>query len=330
MRFPCVLVLGLVACASPTQEGADAGTADGKLSLGAAASGQGHHEVSNGGAVRLVEGPQGGHHVWLSLRVGDVGVDENTRGLVVRYALRDSNRSLGQGRSYVSLTSVDGAFEDDGIPMLLQQDVEPSAWTEHAVQVAVDLVSREGTVLATAEREWRVGCCDVWSPGGQGGVDAGFIATLPQDCTTYCDVQMSYCAENEQRMHATSEECQSACALFPETGLPGETSGNTLQCRIHYVGLVASDPRYCGHLAEYFGFYCRDDCAHYCRVMAAQCDAFPTTQECLNACDAYPRVGQRGDPPSDTLVCRTERAEAGDCASALADSPVCRRPDAGR
>jgi len=72
-------------------------------------------------------------------------------------------------------------------------------------------------------------------------------------CGTWCDVYCDASASTCPGEYADDSECQSACAGFDDSGSPGDIAGDTVQCRIHHLGLAqeSQDPgTHCPHAAE--------------------------------------------------------------------------------
>jgi len=59
-------------------------------------------------------------------------------------------------------------------------------------------------------------------------------------CTVYCDLITQNCLGSNQQYSSLSA-CMSACPSIPATGNPGDTTGDTVQCRIYHAG-VAGNP----------------------------------------------------------------------------------------
>jgi hypothetical protein len=57
-------------------------------------------------------------------------------------------------------------------------------------------------------------------------------------CDNYCQDAQHAC-KGAQTLFPDYLTCKSMCAAFPTTGAPTDTSGNTIQCRIYYLGLAA-------------------------------------------------------------------------------------------
>ncbi|MCZ6652139.1 MAG: hypothetical protein O7D91_03840, partial [Planctomycetota bacterium] len=60
-------------------------------------------------------------------------------------------------------------------------------------------------------------------------------------CENYCYLAMLNCTGSSQ-LYGDLPECMDACAFFPDDGMPNDTSGDTVQCRIHHLGQAGSSP----------------------------------------------------------------------------------------
>jgi len=68
-------------------------------------------------------------------------------------------------------------------------------------------------------------------------------------CTVYCDLAQSVCTGSLALYNSTAT-CMTACASLNSTGLPGDATGNTLQCRIYHIGAavaLANATYHCPH-----------------------------------------------------------------------------------
>lgn len=59
-------------------------------------------------------------------------------------------------------------------------------------------------------------------------------------CDNYCHLAASNCAQEPNVLFADTDACTAACDALPASGQPGDTAGNTVQCRIYHLG-VAGD-----------------------------------------------------------------------------------------
>jgi len=55
-------------------------------------------------------------------------------------------------------------------------------------------------------------------------------------CDTYCYLSMTHCTGSNSHNFTDNAACMTACNGFNQTGMPGETAGNTVQCRIYHIG----------------------------------------------------------------------------------------------
>ncbi|MEL6185809.1 MAG: hypothetical protein AAFU79_14395 [Myxococcota bacterium] len=126
----------------------------------------------------------------------------------------------------------------------------------------------------------------------------------PDPCVTYCEEVTFFCPETFDSF----DDCRRACEPEPTAGavVPngnfGDTSGNTLSCRItaaqdlrcEDAGLSGSEA--CG-------------CSQYCEDVLAACPGtYPNEENCLASCTLLP-LGRPG-VPENSVLCR-EQAAAG-------------------
>lgn len=60
-------------------------------------------------------------------------------------------------------------------------------------------------------------------------------------CENYCHLAMRNCTD-ANRLFPSAEACLAECAAVPANGAPGAEAGNTIQCRLLYLGRAGSDP----------------------------------------------------------------------------------------
>ena len=142
--------------------------------------------------------------------------------------------------------------------------------------------------------------CGDFAPG------TGDCAETP--CGVYCDEMEVLCPG----LFASREACRVSCEDEPpggvafEYGTPGETSGNTLSCRISQAVAGA-----CAEAALVDVDQCTDPlCEEYCGIMvgpASPCpDAYVSTANCLDTCRSFD-VGA-DDADANTVRCRLSYA----------------------
>jgi hypothetical protein len=87
-----------------------------------------------------------------------------------------------------------------------------------------------------------------------------FPALTP--CETYCQLASDNCTDNNE-INFDGFHCEDVCAVFDE-GNAGDTSGNTVQCRIYHLTVAGDDPdHHCVHGnfeggSDAHGFPCTD------------------------------------------------------------------------
>jgi hypothetical protein len=59
-------------------------------------------------------------------------------------------------------------------------------------------------------------------------------------CQVYCNLAINVCNTTALQLYPNMAACTTACAGFAATGKPGDTSGNTVQCRIYHLGAAAA------------------------------------------------------------------------------------------
>ncbi|MFT5430903.1 MAG: hypothetical protein ACI9OJ_001582, partial [Myxococcota bacterium] len=91
-------------------------------------------------------------------------------------------------------------------------------------------------------------------------------------CGTWCENYCQLSATNCDGQFAADAECATACAAYETSGDPGDTSGDTVHCKIYHLGVAGSDgatsaATHCPHGAVDGGGVCAapaasgDDCA---------------------------------------------------------------------
>lgn len=171
---------------------------------------------------------------------------------------------------------------------------------------------------------------------GGGGGDGGDGGGL--NCNHYCNIVMSGCTPDAgTAQYASQAECLAMCAKLP-VGTAGDTTGNTLGCRLYHAGVAASSPDagaiHCGHAGPYGGDVCGDKCAGFCSIAVATCgDAGfdgGCTADCANfAFDGGP-YGTTYEPTSgDSLSCRYYHLRAAQTAAATHCPHIATVPNGG-
>ncbi|HEX8950752.1 MAG TPA: hypothetical protein VF945_02855 [Polyangia bacterium] len=67
-------------------------------------------------------------------------------------------------------------------------------------------------------------------------------------CDNYCQLMARNCTGANAVYDAAT--CTSKCAMLGTQGRANDTTGNTVQCRIYYLGLAATDPTQCANAKQ--------------------------------------------------------------------------------
>jgi hypothetical protein len=54
-------------------------------------------------------------------------------------------------------------------------------------------------------------------------------------CENYCYLSLTHCTGANSHNYTDNAACMTACNAFNQTGKPGDTDGNTVQCRIYHI-----------------------------------------------------------------------------------------------
>lgn len=135
--------------------------------------------------------------------------------------------------------------------------------------------------------------------GGGSGDGGGATPT----CAAYCDAIMANCtggdgsgdsgspdATKTNQQYITKDNCLQVCKAFP-VGKGGDSSGNTLGCRLTHATLAKSDPKtHCPHAGPGGAGVCGAACDGYCEIVKMFCtgDAgiYSSDAACQTRCKA--------------------------------------------
>ena len=145
--------------------------------------------------------------------------------------------------------------------------------------------------------------------------------------------------------------CMGVCAGFTTIGAIGDTSGDTLGCRLYHAGAAAANASsattHCPHAGPTGGDKspsglvgtCGEPCTAFCSIAAASCTGgnqqFMDSPACMAACKAFQpdSAGYNDmDTSSNDMGCRfyhlsaasvNANAAATHCPNIVVDSPVC-------
>lgn len=146
----------------------------------------------------------------------------------------------------------------------------------------------------------------------------------PSLCDQYCSAMAADCSGKDAQ-YIDADACHQACRLFP-AGTPGDTEGNTLDCRLTYANKAHSERyTYCTWAGPGGDGKCGANCEGFCTLMMTACTAastgpghvyFDSQQDCLTSCEKLADVGaysssdkslQRG---ADHVQCRLYHVNA--------------------
>ena len=137
------------------------------LTLGSAAPGQPHVALPRDAAVWMVQGPQGGYHLWLSLYAPDARVTPADSAMLLSHTLNVNGEVVAQGRAYVPLDGVDGtALAASGMRAFLFTSARPDGWDNQPVDVQAALLRENGDTVAQVSTRWLLRCCADLPIGG--------------------------------------------------------------------------------------------------------------------------------------------------------------------
>ncbi|NUP08919.1 MAG: hypothetical protein HOW73_22960 [Polyangiaceae bacterium] len=139
------------------------------------------------------------------------------------------------------------------------------------------------------------------SDGGSAGDGGGTSAPTP--CVDYCNEVMQSCT-GEFAVYGSMDSCLGICAHLPE-GQDGDTSGNSVFCRLHHAAFASVDaPFYCPIAGPTGNGTCGSACDALCGAAEAICtgsDAqWSTTTACEEECATLSDLGTySADPEQD-------------------------------
>ncbi|MCB9506628.1 MAG: hypothetical protein H6697_03045 [Myxococcales bacterium] len=139
-------------------------------------------------------------------------------------------------------------------------------------------------------------------------------------CENYCALALNNCTDDNE-LFADEEACMTACAEFSDEGAVGDTSGDSVQCRIQHLGLAGAGGEaaamHCMHGSVSGGGVCGEvapptpSCEEYCTTVMAACTGDNAQYESPEACAATcadMTLGTVDDRANNTVGCRTYHA----------------------
>ncbi len=178
------------------------------------------------------------------------------------------------------------------------------------------------------------GASDGGAPDGTAG-DSGLPDTSvpppPPTCLAYCGLVLGNCESAAQ--YGSFAECMGHCETTGgwATGENGDTSGNTIGCRVTYAERAETDPTNCAAAGPSGGNVCGTWCEVYCTQVAANCtggDAITFDPDCATACADYPADGAPNSVGGDSVQCRIYHSGIPAGADPAAQCPAA-APDGG-
>gem|GEM_PF-423280 len=144
-------------------------------------------------------------------------------------------------------------------------------------------------------------------------------------CDNYCHLANTNCTGGDALSFTT--DCATDCAAFTDTGDPGDTSGDTVQCRIYHLGVAGDDAQggaavHCPHGGPTPTAQCVDatptepSCDAYCTAITATCTGnnaqYADYDDCLAYCtiEAQLPLGTLADTNVNTVGCRQYHVDA--------------------
>ena len=150
-----------------------------------------------------------------------------------------------------------------------------------------------------------------------GGADGGGVCVDPgpadPTCADYCAEVTAACT-GDNAQYASEQACLDYCgtaALLP-IGTLGDTSGNTVGCRMYHAGVAAQSAgnaaTHCPHAGPTGGDVCGSWCDNYCHLALTNCTGgnalYAGQADCEMTCAQFATDGAQGDADGDTIQCR--------------------------
>lgn len=166
---------------------------------------------------------------------------------------------------------------------------------------------------------------------GTGGTGGGAAAT----CADYCTENLANC-KDATKQWPSQDSCLAACATFA-AGTPGDTSGNSLACRVYHTGAAKMDAAtHCHHAGptsgdrdptDAVGGPCGEGCEAFCNIAQAVCTGanaqYKSAAECVAECGKFkasPAPYSTADTAADTFGCRVYHLSVAATDAASADT----------
>src|SRR5262245_19999705 len=123
--------------------------------------------------------------------------------------------------------------------------------------------------------------------------EAGVVMDAPVvafSCPGYCNAQMAACTGGNLQWESLAA-CMATCPFF-SVGIIGETTTNTLACRVHFAQLSYANPdQNCLKAGPSGGGECGVQCQGFCTIVLNTCPAaYSPPGTCPTACATYPQA----------------------------------------
>jgi hypothetical protein len=140
--------------------------------------------------------------------------------------------------------------------------------------------------------------------GDGGGSDGG--GGLQLTCASYCGAILAACTTPALRQYASMGTCMASCENFTP-GTLGQTSGNTLGCRVYHTEAAMGDAAgHCEHAGPGGGGMCGASiCEGFCSIAPNECPTQWQAGTCMTNCGLVPNTPPYNTSAAgDSIQCR--------------------------
>lgn len=175
------------------------------------------------------------------------------------------------------------------------------------------------------------------APSGGPDAAANPDAAAAPSCTDYCTTIAANCTA-ANLMYANTNECMATCMRFTP-GTVGQTSGNTLGCRLYHAGNAAGSQQnadtHCRHGGPGGDGLCGSNCEGFCTIVLGSCTGGNmqfggSMTTCMTECAAFNTSPiYVANATGNNFACRLYHATAAanapgtHCSHVATASPVC-------
>jgi hypothetical protein len=174
-----------------------------------------------------------------------------------------------------------------------------------------------GTGNAAGSSNGGTGNGGTGNAGESGNAGTGTDGGGKSLCDNYCDTVSANCSGNFEQ-YVSKAVCMKVCARL-DPGQPGDDSGNTVNCRLHFAesaGLAGEQQTNCSAAGPGGNGVCGTNCEGLCRIALDTCKAgnliFRSISECAAACTKLQDLGHYDDSIQDgpEVQCRLYHVSA--------------------